>query len=206
MLNILAKTYHKPLIVNGVQYESAQVAYEALKGFTGALDIKMNVIQAEPAKAVREAHSKPETRKIAIHKVEVKQYMTKKAEPGFDFMKKWNNDNPMPMRVMYGEVLEETKGMYRMKLHGRAERNASHCSHCLRGLTHPVSVYYGIGPICGEHMHMAPMKVLEKIADKEELFKQADAKLRETTWEGWIIKSAITSMYVVEEIKEAKAV
>lgn len=196
MLNLL--NIEKPIKVNGIVYPSSNAAWEKLKDTDGPFEILINF---KEEKKVVEA-PKPEVKEVPVFRVEVKQYMTKEASPGFDFMQKWNNNSPMPMRRMYGEVLEETKGMYRMRLHGRAEKDSTNCSHCLRELTHPVSVYYGVGPICGEHMHMAPMSVLEKIADKEELFRQADEKLRAVTWEGWIIKSAITNMTQIETKKE----
>ena len=43
--------------------------------------------------------------------IQVKSYMTKKATASFDFMKKWNNDVPMTMSIMVGEVIKETHGM-----------------------------------------------------------------------------------------------
>ena len=37
-------------------------------------------------------------------KISVKAYMTRKATPEFDFMAKWNNNNPMPLRTMTGTI------------------------------------------------------------------------------------------------------
>lgn len=48
--------------------------------------------------------------------VTVKKYMTKKSTPSFEFMEKWNNDIPMPSIRMWGEKLQETRGMIKMKL------------------------------------------------------------------------------------------
>jgi hypothetical protein len=107
---------------------------------------------------------------------------------------------------MYGEILEETKGMYKMALHARAERDAVHCSHCMRALSHPISKIYGIGPICGEHDYFASDYTKSKIKDEDQLFKLADAELRKTTWTGWIPKSAIQSFREVEEVKAVKKV
>ena len=121
--------------------------------------------------------------------ITVKQYMTKQAEPGFDFMEKWNHNNPMPMRIMQGTVEKETRGMVYMKLHGTmyAEKMCT-CMCCGRKLTNPVSQYFGVGPECGGHNYVSPF-------DTEEELKQAVAAyrkhLQEITWEGWIIKSAI---------------
>lgn len=196
MLNLIK--WDKELMVNGVIYANSEEAVKALKDFKGEIEVKLNFAQknAERAsEAVTEDVSK-------VFRFEVKQYMTKKASPGFDFMKKWNNDIPMPMRVMYGEIIEETKGMIKVKAHARAERDASQCSHCLRPLTNEISKIYGIGPICGGHGYFATDFTKQQIADKDELFRKADAELRKVTWEGWIIKSAIQSSSVVETIKK----
>lgn len=119
--------------------------------------------------------------------ITVKQYMTKKSTPDFDFMLKWNNDVPMPMRTMQGTVVKETRGMVYMKLHGYAKRTIT-CMCCGKELTNPVSRHYGIGPIC-----------LGKIGislDIEDVRGITEA-LEKITWEGWIIKSAITEEEVI---------
>lgn len=41
----------------------------------------------------------------------VKKYMTQQATPTFDFMKKWNNNKPMPSNELTGIVTKETRGM-----------------------------------------------------------------------------------------------
>lgn len=51
-----------------------------------------------------------------VYEITVKKYMTHKSTPNFDFMKKWNDDKPMPAQTMRGIVLEETKGMIKMEL------------------------------------------------------------------------------------------
>lgn len=123
------------------------------------------------------------------YKVEVKTYMMRKSSPDFDFMAKWNDDNPMPLKIMYGVKVAETKGMVKMRLHGDIkEETTSICMMCGRPITNPVSRYFGIGPKCGGHGYVNPFN------SEEELHKAvADyrAKLVNTVWEGWIIKSAI---------------
>lgn len=121
--------------------------------------------------------------------VTVKQYMTKQATPEFDFMKKWNNDVPMPMRIMVGKKLKETRGMVYMDLHCDIVDNI-YCMKCGRELTNPVSQYFGIGPECGGHFYDNPF------SSESELHKAVDEykkQLHEIKWSGWIIKSAITS-------------
>ena len=50
------------------------------------------------------------------YKITVKKYMTEPATSTFDFQDKWNNGKPMPLCIMHGEVIKETRGMYYMKL------------------------------------------------------------------------------------------
>lgn len=134
-----------------------------------------------------------------IYKIEVKKYMLKKATPEFDFMAKWNNDNPMPLKIMVGTVEKETRGMVYMKLHGDIlSEKTFRCIKCGKPLTNPVSQYFGIGPECGGHNYVNPF-------DTEEQLKAAVAdykvKLNNITWEGWIIKSAITNQEFLEEVE-----
>ena len=127
---------------------------------------------------------------IVEYRITVKKYMTEKASPEFDFMAKWNNDNPMPLRTMTGTVEKETRGMVYMKLHGQAEAIVK-CMRCGRTLTNPISMKYGIGPEC---ITKVPFIMDLDINDVDGI-KQ---KLVDVTWEGWIIKSAIIEK---EEVK-----
>lgn len=121
--------------------------------------------------------------------IAVRQYMTKPASKDFDFQMRWNNDIPMPMRVMAGKVIQETRGMFKMECHGIALETGV-CMRCGRTLTHPVSRLYGIGPECGSHFHINPFD------SSEELYAELDkvkAQLESVRWTGWVIKSAIES-------------
>ena len=85
-------------------------------------------------------------------RITVKSYMTQKSTPTFDFMSKWNNDIPMPLRVMYGTKIEETRGMVKMQLHGDILANEGPvdvCMKCGKLITNKVSRYFGMGPVCG---------------------------------------------------------
>ena len=125
-------------------------------------------------------------------KIDVKSYMTKKSSPDFDFMAKWNNDIPMPLRVMYGVKLKETKGMVRMKLHGDIKQTITPCCMvCGRELKNPVSQYFGVGPECGGHGYSHPFSSDEELKQAVAAYRE---KLVNTVWEGWIIKSAIESI------------
>ncbi len=123
------------------------------------------------------------------YSITVKKYMTQHASPSFDFMSRFNGDNPMPLVEMVGKVTKETRGMVYMELHGIYKTNSTTCMHCGRPLTHPVSMLYGIGPECGKHAYINPMGSEEEL---EAFVEQARQKIVSTTWNGWVIKSAIT--------------
>ena len=118
-----------------------------------------------------------------LYEITVKAYMTRKATPEFDFMAKWNNDIPMPLRTMRGVVDKETRGMVHMKLRGVGKEEI-HCMRCGRQLTHPVSRHYGIGPEC-----MQKLGIVADIDDIENIKEQ----LVNVEWEGWVIRSSILS-------------
>ena len=113
--------------------------------------------------------------------------MTQKATPDFDFMAKWNNDNPMPLRTMIGTAEKETRGMIYMKLHGFAKPTIT-CACCGKELTNPISRHYGIGPIC-----LSKLGIARDIEDVSGISEE----LVNITWEGWIIKSAIIEQEAV---------
>ena len=50
------------------------------------------------------------------YKITVKKYMTEPSTSNFDFQDKWNNGKPMPLCIMQGEIIKETRGMYYMEL------------------------------------------------------------------------------------------
>lgn len=120
------------------------------------------------------------------YKITVKSYMTKPANPGFDFMAQWNNDNPMPLRTMTGYIEKETRGMVYMHLHGEGLETVT-CMCCGKELKNPISRHYGIGPVC-----MSKVGIVADIEDVDTIKE----KLAELTWTGWIIKSAI-----IEEVE-----
>ena len=180
-----ALTEYKGIIkVNGKQYDNIESAETALKAFSGKICIKL----CPKAKNANKSESERSTNTIQavdakeVYKITVKQYMTRKATPEFDFMAKWNNDNPMPLRIMRGTIEKETRGMVYMKLHGFGERTVT-CMCCGKELKNPVSRFYGIGPVC--------MGKVGIVADIEDISTITE-KLEEIEWEGWIIRSAIT--------------
>lgn len=123
------------------------------------------------------------------YKIKVKNYMTKPSTPTFDFQDKWNNGNPMPLCIMKGEIIKETRGMYYMNLHGEAEKT-SHCIVCGKTLKNPISKLYGVGPECSENIGLIRIESEEEAKEKlNNIVKQ----IEDITWEGWVIKSAILS-------------
>ena len=117
--------------------------------------------------------------------------MTRKATPDFDFMKEFNQNVPMPFRTMIGTIEKETRGMVYMNLHADiTEERTLRCLRCGRPITNPVSQYFGLGPECGGHNYVNPFYSNEEL---QQAVSQYREKLRNTTWSGWIIKSAILS-------------
>ena len=133
-------------------------------------------------------HSTNENTKVQIEDVKsgdvritVKPYMCKKATPEFDFMTRWNNDTPMPMRTMQGKKIKETPGMVYMQLHAQGLETIT-CLRCGKTLTNPISRHYGIGPEC-----MSKLGIVADIDDVDNIKE----KLVDITWEGYVIKSSI---------------
>lgn len=190
------------LEVNGIKYTNINAFLASNTALSGSTHIKLypvaeNAVKGEnkPQTSIQEAGIQDQE-----YVITVKKYMTEKAEPTFDFMAKWNNNNPMPLRTMVGIKTKETRGMVYMKLHGDiVSKVMQTCMCCGKPITNPVSRYFGMGPICGSHNYVNPF-------DTEEELKAAvgnyRVKLQNITWEGWIIKSAITEEkpFVREEV------
>ena len=184
MISML-KNWNGTVDVNGKSYDSIDSVltsdFEAGKPFT----IVLHSHKAEKVQTQNNGRNSVEkVSENAEKRISVRAYMTKHATPEFDFMAKWNNDNPMPMRTMAGTVEKETRGMVYMKLHGFGEPTIT-CMVCGKELTNPISRHYGIGPVCLEKVGIA-----RDIDDVENIKKE----LVNVEWEGWVIKSAITEM------------
>ena len=120
--------------------------------------------------------------------VKVKSWMTKPtSNSGFDFMYHWNKNIPMPLRVMRGRVLSETRGMVYMELRACPVKT-DYCMKCGKPLTHPVSRLYGLGPECGGHYHINPFNTEEEL---QAAIQEVRQKLNNVTWTGWIAKSGV---------------
>lgn len=181
MINLL-KHWNGEIEVNGTHYKNIAEALSNLTSETLSDDFTIKLL-SESKESPTEHQSVVRTNDTKEKTITVKQYMTKKATDEFDFMRRWNNDIPMPMRTMQGVVEKETRGMVYMKLHGYGKPTIT-CLCCGKELTNPVSRYYGIGPIC-----LNKIGIQRDIEDVSGITEE----LQKITWEGWIIKSAITS-------------
>lgn len=199
MIEIL-KNWKGAVEINGQLYDNIQTATSQFKLGSGEICIKLYPESQKPVKANPESvQPVPVIQHLDgdKYRITVKKYMTEKATAQFDFMEKWNNNNPMPLRTMTGKVLKETRGMVQMELHGDiwAERVFT-CMCCGRQLTNPVSQYFGIGPECGGHNYTHPFSSDKELKDAVNAYR---TKLQAITWTGWIIKSAITEQIDLTE-------
>lgn len=186
MLSLL-KDYKGAIEINGEKYDSVKTALKRFKSKSDTVTIKL-LSYSENARKTQISENKEHTQK----KIFVKQYMTRKSDAGFDFMKQWNNDNPMPLRTMIGTVEKETRGMVYMKLHADiTEEKTQRCLCCGRPITNPVSQYFGMGPECGGHKYVNPFYSKEELEKAVQDYREN--VLKNITWEGWIIKSAVIS-------------
>ena len=186
----LIESWRGAVEVDGVKYDSIQALTSSSKTFSD----KVHIVLHASAKNVTEKRTASEKQSVETstdrteYRITVKKYMTQPASIGFDFMQKWNNNKPMPMRTMQGTIEKETRGMVYMNLHGFGQKTIT-CTCCGKELTNPISRYYGIGPIC-----LGKLGIVNAIDDIESIKEQ----LEKIKWSGWIIKSSITEK---EEIK-----
>lgn len=129
---------------------------------------------------------------MAEYKIEVKSWMLKESTSDFTFMKDVNNNIPMPLLIMYGEKIGETARMVKMRLHGDIKDRITHrCMRCGIEITNPVSQFFGMGPICGGHNYTNPFSSEEELNKAVAQYRE---KLVNTTWVGYIPKSAIVAI------------
>ena len=181
--------------IDGTLYPSVEIARNSL-----SVDLK-NINSIKLCNKQKQApESRParlESEGAIVYRITVRQYMTKPSNPSFDFMAKWNNDNPMPMRTMVGTVEKETSGMVYMHLHGDITApTTQYCMKCGKVISNPVSQFFGMGPECGGHNYTNPFESEEELKSAVESYREN--YLQKITWSGWIIKSAIIER---EEIK-----
>lgn len=167
------------IIINDTEYDSIKSAESVLKTLSGNVHI---ILKSDHKKPLN--HTTVQiTDTTGEYEITVKPYMTKPATPEFDFMARWNDNNPMPMRIMQGVIEKETPGMVYMKLHGLAKPTIT-CYCCGKELTNPISRHYGIGPVC-----LSKLGIVREIDDVENIKEE----LVNIKWEGWVIRSSIIS-------------
>ena len=187
MLSML-KNWPGSVEINGTVYESTEKAIISAN-LTENAQVCIKLLPKQKRENLAAKRMDVEANK-QVYRITVKKYMTQKATMQFDFMKKWNHDIPMPLRMMTGTIDKETPGMVHMTLHGDmyAETMCT-CMKCGKRLTNKVSQYFGIGPECGGHNYVNPFDTEEELKDAVTAYRK---HLQEMTWSGWIIKSAIT--------------
>lgn len=192
MLSLLKK-YNGAIEINGVKYPDVNTAIRTFKASDSAICIRLSGTRKTANKTQITA-----TDNTVEKCITVKAYMTRPGCPEFDFMTKYNNDIPMPLRTMVGTVENETPGMVYMKLHGDiVHERTMRCLCCDKVITNPVSQYFGMGPKCGGHNYVNPFYSREELEAAVKDYRTN--YLRNITWEGWIIKSAIISEEVVKQ-------
>lgn len=191
------KNWKGAVEINGVKYNSMADALAVdLRSFD-SVSIHLLATKKNSAERKETRSSAVQNSVSTVYQITVKQYMTKKSSPSFDFMAKWNNDIPMPLRTMVGTIEKETKGMVYMKLHGDiVSRQVQFCMKCGKPLTNPVSQFFGMGPECGGHNYVNPFESEDELLAAVEQYRRE--YLQKITWEGWVIKSAIINQEVVQ--------
>ena len=97
MLEML-KSWKGKVIVNDTEYESIRdVPFSTLNG---EIHIKLYPTLEKSKISVVERDTE--------YQITVKKYMTEEASPEFTFMSQWNDNKPMPMRIMQGKKIKET--------------------------------------------------------------------------------------------------
>lgn len=193
MLEFL-RNYTGEIEVNGETIQNQNIA-QVLDNLTG--NIQIHLKPAENAR-VRNAFTlkqeavRDETK--VQYNVLVKPWMTQKSNGTFNFMMTWNNDVPMPLRFMCGNINKETQGMFNMTLHGVAQKT-NMCSVCGRTLTNPISRLFGIGPEC---MQKVGVFADISIEEAEQKLDEINKRIESLTWTGWIAKSAVMEMVEVK--------
>ena len=187
--------YNGSLRIDGKDYPNIAAAISALSDYEGPLVIELNVSKSIADPVIEAPMVSADPSAIPIYQIKVRQYMTKPPSVDFDFHDKWNGGVPMPMRVMVGKKIQETKGLVKMELWGEiTETITPICMKCGRVLTNKVSQYFGIGPECGGHNYTNPFSTDDEL---NAAVAQTKEQLSEIRWTGWIFKSAIEEQKVV---------
>lgn len=193
MLEFL-RNYTGEIKVNGETIQNQNIA-QVLDDLTGNIQIHLKPVEnarVRNAFTLKQEAVRDETK--VQYNVLVKPWMTQKSNGTFNFMMTWNNDVPMPLRFMSGNINKETQGMFNMTLHGVAQKT-NMCSVCGRTLTNPISRLFGIGPEC---MQKVGVFADISIEEAEQKLDEINKRIESLTWTGWIAKSAVMEMVEVK--------
>ena len=193
MLEFL-RNYTGEIEVNGETIQNQNIA-QVLDTLTGSIQIHLKPAEnarVRNAFTLKQEAVRDETK--VQYNVLVKPWMTQKSNGTFNFMMTWNNDVPMPLRFMRGNINKETQGMFNMTLHGVAQKT-NMCSVCGRTLTNPISRLFGIGPECMQKVGVFADISME---EAEQKLNEINKRIESLTWTGWIAKSAVMEMVEVK--------
>lgn len=189
--------YPGKVIINGTEYLNVQAAREFLQSYEGEVEISLvevdrNNLQPGLQEDKSSSSAFDDTSFMNsdfIYKIKVRRYMTQPSTPVFTFQSQWNNDIPMPLRIMVGKKIQETKGMVKMELWGEMTDDTEICCmKCGKTLNNPVSRYFGLGPECGGHNYTHQFESNEHF---REAIEKNNQKLLQIRWTGWVVKSSI---------------
>lgn len=186
----LLKEYSGRLTVNNRVFESVQDAEQAFENYKGGLTILLNKKDDnDPPLSTKSKNIDTTT----VYQISVKRYMTQYKSDFF--LHRMNPEGPMPFMIMCGRKLMETEKLVKMECWaGLPSTRVTTCIKCGRPLTNPLSQYLSLGPECGASEHM---RMIQSGVSIDEVRKRLEHKLNNTRWTGWIIKSAIQDVKIL---------
>lgn len=192
-MEYVLKNINRPILINNEPITNLDEAITKI-GDGECIEVELkpveNTSHSEESESEARMLTSNDMRVNHTYIIKVSSQMTKQ----FDFNLRWNNNIPMPFRIMKGRVLKETRGMLMMDCWA-VPLKVDVCIRCGRPLTHPVSRLYGVGPECGAHAYINPFETEEELYASLE---DVNSKLNSIKWRGWIMKSEI------EECQEAR--
>ena len=97
MLTML-KNWKGAVEIDGKQYDNINAFISTGAVLSESINIKL-LAERNPDVTSESRQHIEQVDEPTEYKITVRQYMTKQSDGSFDFMKKWNNDIPMPMRT-----------------------------------------------------------------------------------------------------------
>lgn len=190
MFELLYK-YSGPLMVNGKEYDSVYDADKAFGNQNGGLTIILNHGGKGQLNNSKSTSPSITFDRNKFYQISVMTYMTNYRDDFFlATSPQIKNKCPMPFQVMVGRVIDETNKLVKMQLRAdRLEQKYTKCMKCGRPISDKTHQLFGIGPEC---------ITIKSNPNEIGVFDRFSKYLQETTWEGWIVKSAITSIIEID--------